>query len=126
MKKIIPLILITAFLTSCSGRLVNNWNIDQFEIQNSSNQRMIMKNIGEVTFNNKNTGKNNIQYRFSNHFVNDNSNFTWDESDTFIVIRSTENSPIAGTWKRATNKKKVQKWVKEDTDNEKIILTLKR
>ena len=128
MKKFIPIfigIISVLVLTSCSHRLADTWRVTHYEIQNSNFQTARVTNIGTMSFDNNNRGNKNLEFNFFNTQIRDVSPFSWDDSKTFIVIKS-DNSDLSRTWKKVKNKSNYQKWVNEDTSDEKRIIILRK
>ncbi|GGD29300.1 hypothetical protein [Flavobacterium orientale] len=128
MKKFIPIfigIVSLLVLTSCSHRLADTWRVTHYEIQNSNFQTARVTNIGTMSFDNNNRGNKNLEFNFFNTQIRDVSPFSWDDSKTFIVIKS-DNSDLSRTWKKVKNKSNYQKWVNEDTSDEKRIIILRK
>lgn len=128
MKTKLLLLVVSISLFSCSPNIVNTWNIDTYEVVNDKGQNTSAQNIGSIEFKRNGKGTKNISYNvFQNDFM-DESNFKYQLSEGYIVIKNEDKdakdkSALNKTWIIVSDKKKSQVW--KSTDGGKSVQTLK-
>lgn len=115
------LILAVATLTSCSHKLVGNWNIEKYETTTPGKQGVTLTNIGTLSFQKDGNGTKDIAYSILGQKIEYNSSFSWSTTDEFVTLDS-ENSDFSKTWIQVENKKKSTKmesyrWRQSGTSN---------
>ncbi|MEO9894282.1 hypothetical protein [Aurantibacter sp.] len=125
--KSIYTICITALLiaTSCSHRLVGNWNVKNFDRQTPGEEGMSVENIGTITFDRNGTGTKNLNYSLLGISSLDQTPFEWSTTDNFVTIDD-NNSDLSKTWIYIENKNKLQKWQSTDGNNQIQTLVLEK
>ena len=108
LMKILGIMMILS-LMSCSDRLIGTWNITDYETKNPEKEGAILQNIGQITFNDDNTGKNFLNYEVFGEAKDDTITFSWLKTKGYITIES-ENEAFAKTWIIMENKRKSQVW----------------
>ncbi len=129
MKKytIVAATLIIAGLSSCSPRLVGNWNIASYESKTENGQDIKVANIGNIQFKKNNSGVKKVNYSVFENKVEDNTAFTWKKAaDGESITINSEGSVLNKTWLIIKDEKKYQKWKSTDGTNTIQVLELKK
>jgi len=124
------LLLAVACLASCSPSIVNTWNIDKYEVVNDKGQNTASQNIGTITFKKRGKGTKDINYNVFQNDYNDQSEFTYELHEDYIVIKdeksNNKDTPLNKTWIIVSDKSKKQVWKSTDGSESVQILELSR
>ena len=126
MKKLsgITLLGVLLLFSSCSDKIVGNWNIVRYEKGEPGNPKVKVRNIGTMKFKSNKTREKEITYGILQNKVSNSTPFNWSSTDNFITIN--ENSEFGKTWVRIENKRKVQVLTSTDGANVVQILELRK
>ena len=103
----LPLVfLVLIFISSCSDKIVGEWNIVRYEKGEPGKPKVTVQNIGTMRFRNNRTGEKEITYGILRNKVSASTPFNWSSTDNFITIN--EDSEFGKTWVRVENKRNHQ------------------
>ncbi|NHN26893.1 lipoprotein [Flavobacterium jejuense] len=117
MKKITFLISLVFILSSCSPKIVGEWNVSKYQTTKPGIENISLNNIGTMTFKSNNEGEKNLDYTVLGITKKDNVPFTWKATEKYITIDS-ENSDFAKTWIILESKNSSQIWKSTNGENE--------
>lgn len=129
MKTKLLLLLVSVSLFSCAPNLVNQWNIDKYEVINSQGQNTTSQNIGTIEFKKNGTGSKNINYNVFQNDFKDESGFNYEMKEGYVIIKSgdkKDKSALNKTWIIVSDKSKKQVWKSTDGSDNVQILELSR
>src|SRR5690625_4123245 len=127
MKSKFVLLLLFAFLVSCSDSLVHTWNIDKLKIIRENGNNSTYNNIGTITFNKNGTGNND--FNIIENDYEDKSPFKWEDSSDYILLKQSDNessSRLFKAWIITESSSKKQIWKSTNGKNDVEILVLSR
>lgn len=123
MKKTIFIIILTLLLTSCSHKLVGEWNVIKYQTTKPGETDVILSNIGTMKFKSNNEGEKNLDYTVLSLTKKDIVPFTWEANEKYVTITS-KNSDFAKTWIILESERNSQIWKSTNGENEVQTLEL--
>lgn len=123
MKNLMILLFSVFLFTSCSNKLVGEWNVSKYQTTTLDQEEITLTNIGTMTFKSNNEGEKNLDYKVLGITKKDNVPFTWKATEKYITIES-ENSDFAKIWVILESKGKSQIWKSTNGTNEVQTLEL--
>lgn len=131
MKNILlfKIIIFCLVFTSCSPKIVGNWNVDRYEIDNYEGKNLTARNAGEITLNKNGTGTKNLSIEMFNNDPNEPDRFRWELKDNILRIydpNSKERTDFAKSWIIVTNRNNKQVWKSTDGSNSIQVIELSK
>lgn len=93
----LSLLVLTLGLTSCSKKIVGEWQIAKYQTSKPNEQEITLNNIGTIHFKKDNTGDKNVNYTVFGLTKRDNLPFKWLETDEYLTLIS-EDSDFSKSW----------------------------
>ncbi|HRO43862.1 MAG TPA: hypothetical protein PL009_13580 [Flavipsychrobacter sp.] len=124
--KLSIVVMASAFLFSCSPRLVGTWTVQRFETTTPGEQGVSLQNIGTIKFKKGGSGEKNINYNALGVSYNDQNPFKWTWDDDKYVTIEGKDTQLSKTWIIMTNKRTFQKWKSTDGTNNIQVIELKK
>lgn len=126
---LIIVIVLILFFSSCSPKVVGNWNVDSYEIDNYQGKNLTARNAGEITLHKNGTGEKNLSIEMFNKDPDETETFRWDLKNQILRIydeNSDRSSDFAKSWIVVTNKNKKQVWKSTDGSNSIQVIELSK
>ena len=93
----LSLLVLTLGLTSCSKKIVGEWQIAKYQTSKPNEQEITLNNIGTIHFKKDNTGDKNVNYTVFGLTKIDNLPFKWLETNKYLTLIS-EDSDFSKSW----------------------------
>lgn len=129
MKNALLIIIISLVFTSCSPKIVGNWNVDRYEIDNYKGKNLTARNAGEIVLRKNGTGEKNLSIEMFNKDPNETENFRWELKNQILRIydgSSKQSTDFAKSWIIVTNKNNKQVWKSTDGSNSIQVIELSK
>lgn len=129
MKNALLILIISIIFTSCSPKIVGNWNVDRYEIDNYQGKNLTARNAGEITLNKNGTGEKNLSMQMFNEDPNQPDRFRWELKNQILRIyddNSKQPTDFAKSWIIVTNRNNKQVWKSTDGSNSIQVIELSK
>lgn len=129
MKNALLILIISTVFTSCSPKIVGNWNVDRYEIDNYLGKNLTARNAGEITLNKNGTGEKNLSIQMFNEDPNQPDRFRWELKNQILRIyddNSKQPTDFAKSWIIVTNRNTKQVWKSTDGSNSIQVIELSK
>lgn len=110
-------------LASCSPQIVGTWNVEKYSTITKGEDGPSMSNIGTMTFQRNGRGVNDMSFNILGEGRKDSEKFTWKEGENHIRITN-DDSDLERIWIFVESKRRSQKWMYVDRDNQIHVLEL--